>query len=182
MLSLKPEPTVVCCNGVCNARILSIVSVPNLPCPGATEHAQWGSGGGGGDWPAEWGGGTGWSTPDSSNIEWGAQGTGGGAEGGTADSSPQSGNTGHLDIEDEVESSEEEEERDLGKQNYLRMEPRSSPPQVRDFNIVKLDFTWIYPRPPCGSGQRTGPSTSTTALTTSESRRTRTSSATQRLY
>ena len=65
------------------------------------------------------------------------EGAGGGAEGGTADSSPQSGNTGHLDIEDEVESSEEEEEtdRDLGKQNYLRMEPKSSPPQVRVFYI-----------------------------------------------
>ena len=184
-MSLKPEPTVVCCNGVCNARILSIVSVPNLPCPGAgaTEHAQWG--GGCGDWPAEWGGGgTGWSTPDSSNIDWGAQGAGGGAEGGTADSSPQSGNTGHLDIEDEVESSEEEEEtdRDLGKQNYLRMEPKSSPPQVRVFYIYKLEFTRIYPRPLCGSGQRTVPSTFTTAQTTSESRRTRTNSATQRLY
>ena len=141
VLSLKPEPTVVCCNGVCNARILSIVSVPNVPSPGAggSDHAQWG---GGGDWPAEWGG-TGWSTPDSYNIDWGAQGAGGGAEGGTADSSPQSGNTGHLDIEDEVESSEEEEDndRDLGKQNYLRMEPRSSPPQVKRLLYCKLDFT-----------------------------------------
>ena len=140
VLSLKPEPTVVCCNGVCNARILSIVSVPNLPAPGAgeargTEHAQWA-----GDWPAEWGG-TGWSTPDSYNIDWSAQGTGAGAEGGTADSSPQSGNTGHLDIEDEVESSEEEEEtdRDIGKASYLRLEPRSSPPQVRDF-YCQVDF------------------------------------------
>ena len=57
MLSLKPEPTVVCCNGVCNARILSIVSVPNLP-PGALaspnlpgEPGTWGT-----EWPAEWGG------------------------------------------------------------------------------------------------------------------------------
>ncbi|XP_059079950.1 uncharacterized protein LOC131878066 [Tigriopus californicus] len=31
VLSLLPEPTVICCNGVCNARILSIVSVPSLP-------------------------------------------------------------------------------------------------------------------------------------------------------
>ncbi len=29
VLSLRPEPTVVCCNGVCNARILSIASVPS---------------------------------------------------------------------------------------------------------------------------------------------------------
>ena len=181
-MSLKPEPTVVCCNGVCNARILSIVSVPNVPIPGAggSEHAQWG---GGGDWPAEWGG-TGWSTPDSYNIDWGAQGAEGGAEGGTADSSPQSGNTGHLDIEDEVESSEEEEDndRDLGKQNYLRMEPRSSPPQVRDFCIVNQISHDVIIRPPCGLGQRTAPSTCTTAQTTSESRRTRTNSVTQRLY
>ena len=47
----------VCCNGVCNARILSIVSVPNLP-PGALaspnlpgEPGTWGT-----EWPAEWGG------------------------------------------------------------------------------------------------------------------------------
>ena len=45
MLSLKPEPTVVCCNGVCNARILSIVSVPNLPTgPGAGQGAGQGAG------------------------------------------------------------------------------------------------------------------------------------------
>ncbi len=31
VLSLLPEPTVICCNGVCNARILSIVSVPSIP-------------------------------------------------------------------------------------------------------------------------------------------------------
>ena len=45
VLSLKPEPTVVCCNGVCNARILSIVSVPNLPTgPGAGAGAGRGAG------------------------------------------------------------------------------------------------------------------------------------------
>ena len=112
VLSLKPEPTVVCCNGVCNARILSIVSVPNLPGtkPQASNQdtgqwnnltnqssAQWTSS------ASDWSGGgwktpsTGWSTPDSGTVEWG--GGGGvrkykhwtGSEGGTADSSPQSG-------------------------------------------------------------------------------------------
>ena len=70
VLSLKPEPTVVCCNGVCNARILSIVSVPNLPTgPGAGAGAGQGAASWAGDW-AEWGGG--WATPDSSsNLEWG---------------------------------------------------------------------------------------------------------------
>lgn len=30
ILSLQPEPTVTSCNGVCNARILCIVSVPGM--------------------------------------------------------------------------------------------------------------------------------------------------------
>ena len=44
VLSLRPEPTVVCCNGVCNARILSIVSVPASQSAGADLPAA-------GDWP-----------------------------------------------------------------------------------------------------------------------------------
>ena len=86
---------------------------------------------------------TGWSTPDSYNMDWG-QGAGPGAYtctqrgGGTADSSPRSGNTGgHLDMEDEEETSEEEEE--LDKQSYrLRPEPGASPPQVS----VGSSFLW----------------------------------------
>ncbi|XP_066963606.1 rho guanine nucleotide exchange factor 17-like [Macrobrachium rosenbergii] len=31
VLSLQPDPTVACCNGVCNARILSIASIPAAP-------------------------------------------------------------------------------------------------------------------------------------------------------
>lgn len=33
VLSLQPDPTVACCNGVCNARILSIASIPAAPQP-----------------------------------------------------------------------------------------------------------------------------------------------------
>lgn len=138
MLSLKPEPTVVCCNGVCNARILSIVSVPNLPVTSKVGVAgHWG--GGGADW-TEWGG-AGWSTPDSSNIDWGSAAStrecGGkykpwiGSDAGTADSSPQSGNAGHLDIEDEDVTSDEDEDDIVAhtrKQNFINMEQES--PQV----------------------------------------------------
>ena len=148
MLSLKPEPTVVCCNGVCNARILSIVSVPNLPTSSKTTVASgaghWG--GGVADW-TEWAGtAAGWSTPDSSNIDWSsasARECGGkykawiGSDAGTADSSPQSGNAGHLDIEDEDVTSDEDEDDIVAhtrKQNFINLEQESSSntPQVRN--------------------------------------------------
>ena len=114
VLSLKPEPTVVCCNGVCNARIMSIVSVPNLPTQGWTPAPSRA--------PA-WSG-TGWSTPDSPWI---------GSDGGTAESSPQSGNAGHLDLEeDDVTSDDEEDEMEAvrGKQNFIAIEHESNSSQV----------------------------------------------------
>ena len=146
-MSLKPEPTVVCCNGVCNARILSIVSVPSLPGVSNSSSGQWGGVTGGqcgqSDWtgwntPPTTTGATGWSTPDSSNIDWSRTGAGGGkyktwlgSEAGTADSSPQSGNTTHLDMEDEEVTSDEDEEEIIqasSKQSYMTMEQES--PQV----------------------------------------------------
>lgn len=123
VLSLKPEPTVVCCNGVCNARILSIVSVPNIPAPAWTAWSP----------PAST---AGWSTPDSSTLDWTAANKHKpwiGSDGGTAESSPQSGNAGHLDIEeDDVTSDDEEEEMEAvtGKQNFIAIEHESNSSQV----------------------------------------------------
>ncbi|XP_071525862.1 uncharacterized protein [Panulirus ornatus] len=37
VLSLQPDPTVACCNGVCNARILSIASIPAAPQPDSSD-------------------------------------------------------------------------------------------------------------------------------------------------
>ena len=126
VLSLKPEPTVVCCNGVCNARIMSIVSVPNLPNQGwgaaAPSRAP--------DWS-----GTGWSTPDSSNHKQWI-----GSDGGTAESSPQSGNAGHLDLEeDDVTTDDEEDEIEAvrGKQNFIAIEHESNSSQV---SLLFLNF------------------------------------------
>ena len=96
----------ICCNGVCNARILSIVSVPSLPS--ASEERDdssgpclgWGTPPTGGwvtpDTPSDWGGGS------LSSKPWLCS-----SDGGTADSSPQSGHTGPLHLEDE--SSEDDE-------------------------------------------------------------------------
>ena len=141
----------MCCNGVCNARILSIVSVPNVPGAKGTDcltnqsssyasstnpsagyssgltnqsSGQWTSSAS--DWStAGWStpsGTGGWSTPDSGTVEWAgvSSASGGhghkykhwtvGSEAGTADSSPQSANTGHLDcLETEDDTSDEEE-------------------------------------------------------------------------
>ena len=84
MLSLRPEPTVVCCNGVCNARILSIVSIPNLPGKPGTPSS---------DWRAGW---LGW--PDQ---DW------------TSDGSPQSAGRGPLHIEPDSSEDEEEEDEEV---------------------------------------------------------------------
>ncbi|XP_050727403.1 uncharacterized protein LOC127004096 isoform X2 [Eriocheir sinensis] len=40
VLSLQPDPTVACCNGVCNARILSIASIPAAPQPDDDEDEE----------------------------------------------------------------------------------------------------------------------------------------------
>lgn len=119
VLSLRPEPTVICCNGVCNARILSIVSVPSLPspCQAGEEREEgrqglgWGTPPGGWvtpDTPSDWGGGS------LSSKPWLCS-----SDGGTADSSPQSGHTGPLHLEDE--SSEDEE---------VEGKPRFPPPPL----------------------------------------------------
>ena len=130
VLSLKPEPTVVCCNGVCNARIMSIVSVPNLPTPAWT------------GWSTPPTSTAGWSTPDSSTLDWSAANKHKpwiGSDGGTAESSPQSGNAGHLDIEeDDVTSDDEEDEMEAvtGKQNFIAIEHESNSSQVSQ--------TWLF--------------------------------------
>ncbi|KAL7632553.1 UNVERIFIED_CONTAM: hypothetical protein RMT77_017120 [Armadillidium vulgare] len=37
VMSLQPEPTLACCNGVCNAKILSIASIPAAPPPDSSD-------------------------------------------------------------------------------------------------------------------------------------------------
>ena len=55
------------------------------------------------------------------------------SDGGTAESSPQSGNTGHLDMEEEEETSEDEEEEivpAVRKQDFLTAEQEPCAVQV----------------------------------------------------
>lgn len=151
VLSLRPEPTVICCNGVCNARILSIVSIPSLPNTKPAPNWSQPPTSNQVDWPAnnQWTSSfscnqvgwttppvsqAGWTTPDSSAMDWSGAKAGPpdwtknwivGSDGGTAESSPQSGNTGPLDMEEEEESSEEEEEEIVPvvrKQDFLNPE------------------------------------------------------------
>ena len=67
-----------------------------------------------------------------------------GSDGGTAESSPRSGNTGPLDMEEEEESSEEEEEENVPvvrKQDFLN--PEQEPCAVQ----VMLDLSLFCLRP-----------------------------------
>ena len=85
---------------------------------------------------------TGWTTPDSSTMDWSSSKSGPpdwtktwivSSDGGTAESSPQSANTGHLDIEEEEESSEDEEEEIVPvvrKQDFMSPEQESCSVQV----------------------------------------------------
>ena len=79
----------------------------------------------------------GWVTPENSSLDWSSakpirpewsKNWLVGSDGGTAESSPQSGNTGPLDLEEEEESSEEEEEivPVVRKDDFLNMEQDSS--------------------------------------------------------
>ena len=110
---------------------------------------------GGSDWtgwntpPTTATGATGWSTPDSSNIDWSrTSGAGGGkyktwlgSEAGTAESSPQSGNTTHLDMEDDEVTTDEDEEDIIqasNKQNYMAIEQEPVTPQVNMITIQQF--------------------------------------------
>ena len=68
-----------------------------------------------------------------------------GSDGGTAESSPQSGNTGPLDIEEEEDSSEEEEEEIVPvtrKQNFLNTDQEPGAVQV---NLDSVLFPLLGP-------------------------------------
>ena len=130
VLSLRPEPTVICCNGVCNARILSIVSVPSdnpEPVLEWHQHSSLRK-----EWPSWSAPSTpavqGWVTPPTSG-DWTSKSWGVCSDGGTEESSPQSTGVGPI-----LDISSEDDEDSSNRSQIFRQE------QVRYSDKSRLDI------------------------------------------